>query len=69
MCYAVVNSNYMQNSGPSQEIAFKMSPWRIGLYIADAIIAALAIGGVLWIVFRTQDERKQPQKYAKSKKG
>lgn len=69
MCYAVVNSNYMQNSGPSQEIAFKMSPWRIGLYIADAIIAALTIGGVLWIVLRTQDERKQPEKYAKSKKG
>ena len=68
MCYAVVNGNYMQNAGPAQEIAFKMSPWRVALYAVDAVLAVLTIGGVVWIVLRTQDGVKHPEKYAKNVK-
>ena len=68
MCYALVNSNYMQNSGPAQEIAFRTSPWRIAVYVVDAVFAVLAVGGVVWIVLRTQDEAKHPEKYAKNVK-
>lgn len=65
LCYAVVNGNYMQGVGPGQIVEFTMSPWRIGLIVGDVILGALAIGGVIWIVMRTLDERKHSEKYQK----
>lgn len=65
MCYAVVNSSYIQNSGPSQEVAFRTAPWRIALYTVDAVLAVLAASGVAWIVLRMEDERRNPENYKK----
>lgn len=40
-----------------------MSPWRVGLIVADVVAGALAAAGIVWIVLRTLDEKKNPDKY------
>ena len=40
-----------------------MSPWRIGLIVADVIIGVLVVAGAVWCVVRTVDAKKHPEKY------
>lgn len=42
-----------------------MSPWRIALIIAVVIACVLAAAGIVWVVLRALDERKNPDKYEK----
>lgn len=68
MCYAVVNSNYMQYVGPTESVSYTMSPWEIGLITGDVIVGALCVAGIVWIVLRTLDEKKHPEKYKRKVK-
>ena len=68
ICYAVVNSNYMQYVGPGQEVSYTMSPWEIAIICMDVVLGALSVAGVVWIVMRTLDEKKHPEKYKKHAK-
>lgn len=63
LCYAVVNSNAMQGMAPGAVVKTAMSPWQIGLYAADVVIAALVAGGILWIVMRTKAEKAHPEQF------
>lgn len=67
IAYTVANSNAMQGVAPGAVVKVHMSPWQIGLYIADAVIALLLAGGIYWMVWRTKDAKANPERY-KSKK-
>lgn len=68
IAYAVVNSNAMQGYAPGATQKIHMSPWQIGLYAADGIIAVLLIAGVFWIVKRAKAEKAHPEQYKSRKK-
>lgn len=40
-----------------------MSPWRIGLIVADVIIGVLVVAGAVWCILRSVDAKKHPEKY------
>ena len=67
IAYAVVNSNALQGYAPGAVQKIHMSPWQIGLYVADVVIALLLAGGVFWMVWRTRDAKAHPERY-KSRK-
>lgn len=53
----------MQNMASGASAYYDMSPWEIGLIIGDVIIGILVAGGVIWMILRTKDEKKHPEKY------
>lgn len=71
--YTVVNSNTMQGFAPGSVVKTAMSPWMKLLITADVVIGLLVIGGIVWIVLRTKQEKVHPEmfkpKKAKEQKG
>lgn len=65
IAYMVVNSNYMQGVAPGAIVTYTMSPWAIGLLIANIVIYAAAVGMIVWTAVRIQDAKKHPEKYGK----
>ena len=63
IAYTVVNSSAYNGVAPSTYAYYDMSPWRVGLIVADVVAGALAAAGIVWIVLRTLDEKKNPDKY------
>ena len=63
VCYAYANSNAVQGAAPGAIVTYTMSPWRIGLIVADVIIGVLVVAGAVWCVVRTVDAKKHPEKY------
>ena len=63
VCYAYANSNAVQGAAPGAIVTYTMSPWRIGLIIADVIIGVVVVAGAVWCVVRTVDAKKHPEKY------
>ena len=63
VCYAYANSNAVQGAAPGAIVTYTMSPWRIGLIVADCIIGVLVVAGAVWCVVRTVDAKKHPEKY------
>ncbi len=63
IAYTVVNSAAYNGIAPGAYAYYDMSPWRIGLIVADVIAGVLAAAGIVWIVLRTLDEKKNPDKY------
>ncbi len=63
VAYAYANSNLTQGAVPGAIIYYDMSPWAICFMIGDIIVGLLVIGGVVWIVIRVLDEKKNPEKY------
>lgn len=61
--YTYVNSNLMQGMASGSSAYYDMSPWEIGLITGDIIVGLLIIGGVIWMVLRTRDEKKHPERY------
>ncbi len=61
--YSYVNSNLMQNMASGASAYYDMSPWEVGLITGDIIVGILVMGGVIWMVLRTKDEKKHPERY------
>lgn len=62
-CYAIANSNALQGAAPGAIVTYGMSPWAIGLLIANIVVYALIVGGVVWIVLRQRDCKRHPENY------
>lgn len=67
IAYTVVNSSTYNGVAPGSYAYYDMSPWRIGLIVADVIAGVLVAAGVVWIVLRALDEKKNPDKYESEK--
>lgn len=63
ICYVTANSNIMQNAAPGAIVSYKMSPWMIGLIIADVLIFGFIIVMGVFVVLRITDTQKHPEKY------
>ena len=59
LCYVQANSNMMQGVAPGKAVTYSMAPWRIGLYVADAVILAIIVGLIVWIAVRTSRAKKE----------
>lgn len=67
IAYTVVNSAAYNGVAPGSYAYYDMSPWAIGLIVADVIAGLLVAAGVTVIVLRTLDEKKNPEKYDSEK--
>ena len=63
IAFAVVNSRVMQGVAPGSIIYYDMSPWQVGLIVANVVVYAVIAAGVVWIVYRLVDARRHPEKY------
>lgn len=63
LCYTVAHSNAMNGVAPGAKITYGLAPWAIVLLIANILVGLLVIGGVVWIVLRAIDEKKNPENY------
>ena len=63
ICYAVVNSNAMQNVGPSMTYSYGMSPWVWIVIAFDAVTGLGAAALITFNVLRFIDKKKNPDKY------
>ena len=68
IAYTVANSNTMQGMAPGAVQKVHMSPWQIGLYVADAVVALLIAGGIFWMVKRTKAEKAHPEQFKRKVK-
>lgn len=68
IAYTVVNSNAMQGIAPGAVANISMAPWQKALIAADIAIGAILIGGVFWMIKRTQNEKKNPELYKRKVK-
>lgn len=65
IAYTIVNSSAYNGIAPGSYAYYDMSPWRIGLIVFDVIAGVIAAAGVAWVVLRTVDEKRHPEKYRK----
>ena len=63
IAFAVVNSRAMQGAAPGSIIYYDMSPWQVGLIVANVVVYAVIAAGAVWIAFRLFDAHKHPEKY------
>lgn len=63
IAYVVVNSNAYNNVLGDARVYYDMSPWQKALIAADITIGVICAIGVIWIVLRQNDEKKNPSKY------
>lgn len=63
MCYSIANSNRMNGMAPGTMISYRTSPWKIGLVVANVVVAVFAVGMVVVMVRRTRDARMHPERY------
>jgi len=68
LAYTVVNSNAMNHMAPGAVQKIGISPWKIWLAIADVVIAALVILGIVAMVRRAKDEKQHPDLYKRRQK-
>lgn len=70
MCYAIVNSRAFNGVAPGTTFHYKMSPWRVALYIGDAIAATFIMVMIVVMVLRTKKAKEHPElfKAPKAKK-
>ena len=63
MCYTTVNSGLTQGASPGSTIHYSMAPWEVGLCVVNGVTALLLAGAIFWLVWRSRDGRKHPQRY------
>ncbi|WP_303168306.1 peptidase [Bifidobacterium dentium] len=63
MSYAIVNSRATDGIAPGTKISYRISPWKIWLYSADAAVAILAIGMTVVMICRTKHAKANPDLY------
>ncbi len=66
LAYTVANSNAMQGYAPGAVQKVAMSPWRVGILVFTIVFGLLIAGGIVWLVLRRLDEKKNPDKYKHS---
>lgn len=65
IAYTIVNSSAYNGVVPGSYVYYDMSPWMVALIAFDVCAGILVAAGVCWIILRQQDEKKNPEKYAK----
>lgn len=63
IAYMVANSSNMQGVAPGEVVSYGMSPWAIGLMIANIVVYAFIVAMVVYAVLRVRDSKKKPEKY------
>ena len=63
IAYTTANSNAMQGYAPGAVQKTAISPWKLGLYIVDAMYVLLLAGAIFWMVHRAKDDKLHPEKY------
>lgn len=63
LLYLIVNSNAVQGIAPGTIILYDMSPWRVAMIAVNIVIYTLLAACAVWIVVRTVDSKKHPEKY------
>lgn len=58
VCYAYANSNLMEGMAPGAVFEYGISPWKIGLYIADAVVGIFAIVMIAVMLRRKNDKNE-----------
>ena len=64
VAYTIVNGNAYNNVKPGATAYYDESPWHRTLTIINWVLIALCALGVVWMVLRQIDDKKNPQKYA-----
>ncbi len=65
IAYTIVNSSAYNGVAPGSYAYYDMSPWKIGLIVFDVVAGVIAAAGIAWVVLRTVDEKRHPEKYRK----
>lgn len=68
MAYAAVNSDAYYGIAPGTTITYGLSPWQVWLIIANVVAYTIIVLGVIWIIVRLRDEKKNPDKYKRAVK-
>lgn len=61
--FTLANSAQTNNAAPGAIISYKMSPWRIGIICMDVALGLFIAGGIVWIILRNNDSKKNPDRY------
>lgn len=61
--YTMANSAQVNGVAPGGELYYKMSPWRMAVVAVDVVLGLGIILGIVANVRRTQDEKKNPERY------
>lgn len=67
MCYMVVNSSAMQGVAPGTKVVYATSPWEMGVYALDVVVALVVVCGVIMMIRRSADAKKNPDRYKSGK--
>ena len=67
MCYMVANNSAMQGAAPGSRVYYTTSPWKMGVYALDVVVALVAVCGIVLMVLRAGDQKKNPDKYKGAK--
>ena len=65
ICYSYANSLIMQGVAPGGTVTYGISGWQIIQIAVNIVLALAAAALVVWLVLRTLDEKKHPEKYTK----
>ena len=68
ICYAYANSLIMQGVAPGGTVTYGISAWQIIQIIVNILLALVLAALIIWVVLRTLDEKKHPDKYKHSQK-
>ena len=63
IAYMVANSSNMQGVAPGEVVSYGMSPWAIGLLIANIVVYACIVAMAVLTVLRILDAKKHPENY------
>lgn len=63
IAYMVANSSNMQGVAPGEVVTYGMSPWAIGLLVANIVVYAFIVAMAAFAVYRVMDDKKNPDKY------
>lgn len=63
IAYMVANSSNMQGVAPGEVVTYGMSPWAIGLLVANIVVYAFIVAMAAFAVYRVMDGKKNPDKY------
>lgn len=69
ICYTIANSSAMNHMAPGATVSQATPGWKTGLTAVNIVIVILLILSVFWIVWRTKDAKRNPERYAGTPEG